>query len=64
MIENLRPEKENKLKIEETFLYWKELNYTTIKDIRNLFGWEEKTKGTKDWILRDIKNLFEHEEEI
>ena len=64
MIENLRPEKENKLKIEETFLYWKELNYTTIKDIRNLFGREEKTKRIKDWILRDIKNLFEHEEQI
>ena len=40
-----------------------ELNYTAIKDIRNLFRQEIETKVIKDRILRDIKNLFEHEEE-
>ena len=40
----------------------KELNYTTIKDIRNLFRHEKGTKAIKDRILRDIKNLFQHEE--
>ena len=41
----------------------KELNYTAIKDIRNLFKGKKVTKAIKDRILRDIKNLFEHEEE-
>ena len=40
----------------------KELNYTAIKDIRNLFRLQKKNKAIKDRILRDIKNLFEHEE--
>ena len=31
--------------------------------MRNLFTLEKKTKAIKDRILRDIKNLFEHEEE-
>ena len=39
------------------------LNYTVIKDIRNLFRLEKEIKVIKDRILRDIKNLFEHEEE-
>ena len=34
-----------------------------IKEIRNLFGLEKETKAIKDRILRDIENLFEHEEE-
>ena len=34
-----------------------------MKDIRNLFRKEKETKAIKDRILRDIKNLFEHEEE-
>ena len=34
-----------------------------IKDIRNLFRWEKATKAIKDTIFRDIKSLFEHEEE-
>ena len=42
----------------------KELNYTAIKDIRNLFRLEKETKAIKDRILGDIKNLFEHEEEL
>ena len=34
-----------------------------MKDIRNLFRQEKQTKPIKNRILRDIKNLFEHEEE-
>ena len=34
-----------------------------MKDIRSLFRQEKKTKAIKDRILRDIKNLFEHEKE-
>ena len=30
-----------------------------IKNIRNLFRLEKETKGIKDRILRDIKNLFQ-----
>ena len=41
----------------------KELNYTAIADIRNLFRLEKKTKAIKDRILRDIKNLFDLEKE-
>ena len=33
------------------------------EDIRNLFRWDKETKVIKHRILRDIKNLFEHEEE-
>ena len=38
-------------------------NYTAIKDTRNLFRLEKEIKAIKDRILRDIKNLFEYEEE-
>ena len=41
----------------------KEQNYVTVKDIRNLFRQEKETKAIKDRILRDVKNLSEHEEE-
>ena len=34
-----------------------------IKDTRNLFRLEKETKAIKDRILRDIKYLFEPEEE-
>ena len=34
-----------------------------IKDIRNLFRLKKEIKGIKYIILRDIKNLFEHEQE-
>ena len=39
-----------------------ELNYTAIKVISNIFRQEKETKAIKNRILRDIKNLFEHEE--
>ena len=42
----------------------KELNYTAMNDIRNLFRLQKETKAIKKRILRGIKNLFEHEEEI
>ena len=35
----------------------KELNYTAIKDIRNLLRVEKETKAIQNRILRDIKNL-------
>ena len=35
----------------------------TIKYIRNLFRLGKETKAIKNRILRDIKNLFEHEGE-
>ena len=34
----------------------KELNYTAIKNIINLFRQERETKAIKDRIFRDIKN--------
>ena len=34
-----------------------------IKDTKNLSRQEKETKAIKDKILRDIHNLFEHEEE-
>ena len=39
------------------------LNYTAIKDVRNLFKQVKETKAIKDRILSDIKNLFEQQEE-
>ena len=41
----------------------KELNYTVIKDRKNLCGLEKETKSIKDRILRDNMNLLRHEEE-
>ena len=35
----------------------------TIKYKRYLFRQEKETKAIKDRILRDIKNLYEHEKE-
>ena len=34
-----------------------------MKDIRNLLRLEKETEAIKDIILRDVKNLFDHEEE-
>ena len=63
MIEDLWPEEENTINdIRNLFRLKTELNYTLIKDTRNLFRQEKKTRAIKDRILRDIKNLFEHEE--
>ena len=63
-MESLSPEEEKIIKhIRNFFRLKKELNYTAIKYIRNLLRLEKKTKGIKDIILRDIKNLLEHEKE-
>ena len=66
-MKNVRSEEENIIKdIINLFRLKKELNYTAIKDIRNLFRQNlDKTTTIKysNLILRDIKNLFEHEEE-
>ena len=63
-MESLSLEEENIIKdIRNFFRLKKQLNYTAINDIRNLFRPGKETKAVKDRILRDIKNLFEHEEE-
>ena len=65
-MESLSLKEENLIKyIRNIFrLKNKELNYTAIKDIRNPFRQKKKeTKAIKDRTLRDIKNLFEDEEE-
>ena len=49
--------------IRNLFRLKKEKKYAGIKDTRNLFRLEKETKAIKDRMLRDIKNLFEHEEE-
>ena len=36
---------------------------STVKDIRNLFSLKKENEAIKDKIIRDFKNLFEHEEE-
>ena len=63
-MENPTPEEENIIKyIRNLFRLKKELNYTAIKNIRNLFRLEKETKATKDRLLRDVKNISEHEKE-
>ena len=34
-----------------------------IKDVRNIFRLKKENKAIQDRINRDIRNLFEHEEE-
>ena len=64
MMESLSLEERNIIKdIRNLFRQKKELDYTAVKDIRNLFRLKKETKAIKDRILRDIKNLLEHEEE-
>ena len=46
----------------KSFSLKNKLNYTAIKDVRNLLKQEKETKAIKDRILSDIKNLFEQEE--
>ena len=46
----------------KSFKLKKKLNYTALKDVRELFRNERETKAIKDRILCDIKNLFECEE--
>ena len=58
-MESLSLEKENIIKdIRNLFILKKGQIYTGIKDVRNLFRRERKTKA-----IKDIKNLFEDEKE-
>ena len=62
-MECLSPEAENIIKdIRNLFRLKEPQNYTAVKVIRNLFRLK-KIKGIKDIVLRNIKNIFEHEKE-
>ena len=41
----------------------KEIDDTTVKYIRNLFRLKKENETIKNRIIRDIRNLFENEEE-
>ena len=61
-MENPSPEEEDIIKdIRNLFRLEKELNYTPIKDTRNIFRLQKEIKAIKDRILRDTKNVSEHE---
>ena len=63
-MESLSLQEENVIKdIINLFRLKSELNYTAIKDTRDLFRLEKETKAIKDRMIRDSKNLSEHEEE-
>ena len=63
-MESLSLERENITKdIRYLFRLKKNLNYITIRDIKNLFSLEKETKAIKERIIRDTKTPFEHEEE-
>ena len=58
-------EKENLNKdMRHLFRLKKELNYTSIKDIINLFSPENETKAIKDRILRDIRIFLSMKKKI
>ena len=59
MLSKLLPQKLDR----NLFRLKKELNYTVIKDRKNLCGQEKETKSIKDRILRENMNLLRHEEE-
>ena len=51
-MENPRPEEQKIIKdIRNLFILKRELNYTTIKDIRNLLRGEKETKAITDRLL-------------
>ena len=63
-MESLNLQEENITKdIRNLFRLKREQNFAAIKVIRNLFRQKKEIKTIKNRILRDIKNLFEHEEE-
>ena len=49
--------------IRNYFILKKEIGDNTGKDIRNLCGLKKDFKAVKNKIIRDIRKLFEHEEE-
>ena len=52
-----------KRKIENQQKYILNIYYTAIKDIRKLFRLKKEKEAIKARIIRDIRNLFEHEED-
>ena len=65
MMENPRSEEEKIIKyIRNHFRLKKQLNYTAIKDLRNLFRREKNTKAIEDRILIDIKNFSSMKKKI
>ena len=40
----------------------KEIDDTAVKDIRNRFRLKKEIKASNNRIIRDIRNLFEHED--
>ena len=63
-MKGLSIEEENIIKdIRNLFRLKKRTKFHWNKNIRNLFRLEKETKAIKDRIFRDIKNIFEHEEE-
>ena len=66
MIENPRSEDENTIKDIEIFLDQKKKMKklkTEYLDIRNILRLEKENKAIEDIILRNIRNLFENQEE-
>ena len=58
-------EEKNIIKVvRNVFRLKKELDDITIKGIRNFFRLEKEIKVMKYRIIRDIKNLFQHEEKV
>ena len=65
MMESLSLEKENLNKdMRHLSRLKKEINYTSIKDIINLFSLENETKAIKDRILRDIRIFLSMKKKI
>ena len=64
-MDSLSLEEKNIIKeIRNLFRIKKELNYTAVKGITNFYRLGKETKkAIKDRAFRDIKNLFEFEEE-
>ena len=64
-MENPRSEEEKIIKyIRNHFRLKKQLNYTAIKDLRNLFRREKNTKAIEDRLLIDIKNFLSMKKKI
>ena len=66
-MENPKPEEENIIQGKTNYFRLEKLTKEpidiTIKDIRNPLILAEENKAIKDKIFRDIRNIFENEEE-
>ena len=63
-MESLSLEEENIIKdITTRFRLEEEQNYIAVKGIRNISRLKKEINGVKDFVLRNIKNLFEYEKE-